>query len=63
MQNVNVYVSRLRAWMQRVQGISTKYLDSYLGWFRLLDRSGPKGAQPALVLEAAMGNQIVTSIR
>jgi hypothetical protein len=29
----------------------------------LLDRSGPKGLQPALVLDAAMGNQSVTSIR
>ncbi|MCO4244571.1 IS1595 family transposase, partial [Acidovorax facilis] len=37
--------------------------DSYLGWFRLLDRSGPMGPQPALVLGAAMGNQDVTSIR
>ena len=62
-QNVNAYVSRLRSWMQRFKGIATKYLDSYLGWFRLLDRSGPKGLQPALVLQAAMGNQSVTSIR
>ena len=62
-QNVNAYVSRLRGWLQRFKGIATKYLDSYLGWFRLLDRSGPKGLQPALVLDAAMGNQSVTSIR
>ena len=62
-QNVNAYVSRLRAWMQRFKGVATKYLDSYLGWFRMLDRSGPMGPQPAQVLEAAMGNQGVTSIR
>ena len=50
--------------MQRFKGVATKYLDSSLGWFRLLDRSDPRGGlQPALVLEAAMGNQSVTSIR
>ena len=54
-QNVNAYVSRLRGWMQRFKGVATKYLDSYLGWFRLLDRSSPMGLQPALVLGAAMG--------
>ena len=62
-QNVNAYVSRLRGWLQRFKGVATKYLDSYLGWFRMLDRSGPTGLQPALVLGAAMGNQGVTSIR
>ena len=62
-QNVNAYVSRLRGWMQHFKGVATKYLDSYLGWFRMLDRSGPTGLQPALVLGAAMGNQSVTSIR
>ena len=59
-QNVNAYVSRLRAWMQRFKGVATKYLDSYLGWFRMLDRAGPTGLQPALVLGAAMGNQSIT---
>ena len=49
--------------MQHFKGVATKYLDSYLGWFRMLDRSGPMGPQPALVLEAAMGSQAVTSIR
>jgi hypothetical protein len=29
----------------------------------MLDRSGPMGPQPALVLEAAMGSQGITSIR
>ena len=48
--------------MQRFKGVATKYLDSYLGWFRMLDRSGPTGLQPALVLRAAMGNQSITSV-
>ena len=62
-QNVNAYVSRLRGWMQRFKGVATKYLGSYLGWFRMLDRSGPVGLQPALVLGAAMGDRGVTSVR
>ena len=62
-QNVNAYVSRLRGWVQRFKGVSTKYLDSYLGWFRLLDRSDPMGLQPAWMLGVAMGNQGVTSVR
>ena len=37
-QNVNAYDSRLKAWMQHFHGVATKYLDSYLGWMRLLDR-------------------------
>lgn len=37
-QNVNAYSSRLKRWMVRFHGVSTKYLPSYLGWMRLLDR-------------------------
>ena len=48
--SVNAYVSRLRGLMQRFKGVAAKYLGSYLGWFRLLDRSGPMGPQDALVL-------------
>jgi transposase-like protein len=36
-QNVNAYHSRLKSWISDFKGISTKYLESYLGWFRLLD--------------------------
>ena len=36
-QNVNAYDSRLKAWMKRFNGVATKYLESYLGWMRLLD--------------------------
>jgi transposase-like protein len=38
-QNVNAFDSRLKTWMRRFNGVATKYLDSYLGWFRALDRS------------------------
>ena len=37
-QNVNNYVSRLKGWMHRFKGVATKYLASYLGWHRWLDR-------------------------
>ena len=36
-QNVNAYHSRLKAWIRRFHGVSTKYLDHYLGWFRYMD--------------------------
>ena len=36
-QNVNAYHSRMKAWFARFHGVATKYLDHYLGWFRLLD--------------------------
>ena len=29
---------RLKAWMKHFHGVATKYLESYLGWMRLLDR-------------------------
>ena len=36
-QNVNAYGSRLKNWMIHFHGVSTKYLDNYLGWMRILD--------------------------
>lgn len=38
-QNVNAYHSRLKGWIERFHGVATKYLDHYLGWFRLMDTS------------------------
>ncbi len=37
LQNVNAYHHRLKAWMRRFQGVATKYLSHYLGWFRIKD--------------------------
>ena len=37
--NVNNYDSRLKSWMRRFNGVATKYLDSYLGWYRACDRN------------------------
>jgi len=36
-QNVNNYHSRLKGWIQRFNGVATKYLDHYLSWFQFLD--------------------------
>ena len=36
-QNFNNYHSRLKGWMQRFNGVATKYLDHYLSWFDFLD--------------------------
>jgi transposase-like protein len=36
-QNVNAYHSRLHGWMNRFNGVATKYLDNYLSWFRFFE--------------------------
>ena len=53
-QNVNAYVSRLRSWMRRFKGVATKYLASYLGWFRMLDCTPGVAPQPASILALAI---------
>ena len=53
-QNVNAYASRLRSWMRRFKGVATKYLASYLGWFRMLDRAPGSAPEPASVLVLAI---------
>ena len=52
-QNVNAYASGLKTWMVRFRGVATKYLDSYLGWRRMIDREGDD-ATPAHYLMAAV---------
>ncbi|WP_249226949.1 IS1595 family transposase [Alicyclobacillus mengziensis] len=36
-QNVHAYHSRLKEWMERFKGVSTKYLDNYMTWFAYID--------------------------
>lgn len=36
-QHVNNAHNRLKGWLDRFQGVATKYLDNYLYWFRWLD--------------------------
>jgi len=58
-QNVNAFDSRLKNWIRRFNGVATKYLDSYLGWFRTLDRSAPAGLLPASLLALAINSNTV----
>jgi hypothetical protein len=36
-QIANNYHSRLKGWIQRFNGVATKYLDHYLSWFQFLE--------------------------
>lgn len=43
-QNVNAFHSRLKKWMVRFNGVSTKYLQNYMNWFALLEETKTDGA-------------------
>lgn len=51
-QNVNGYISRLKNWMRRFNGVATKYLASYLGWRRMLDLQGSRLTEEKLLISA-----------
>ena len=51
-QNINAYDSRLKEWMKHFHGVATKYLESYLGWMRLLDREKEITARQLLAVFA-----------
>jgi transposase-like protein len=51
-QNVNAYDSRLKQWMGRFNGVATKYLDSYLGWRRLIERTRTEISPQEVLLSA-----------
>jgi len=51
-QNVNAYDSRLKQWMRRFNGVATRYLDSYLGWRRMIERSQITISPQAILLAA-----------
>lgn len=53
-QNVNAFYSRLKLWMARINGVATKYLESYLDWFRSLDRFAGNALKPSSFLASAM---------
>jgi transposase-like protein len=54
-QNANAYHGRLKGWMQRFRGVATSYLESYLGWFRALDRASRSRNRTAPMLKLALG--------
>ncbi len=53
-QNVNAYTSRLKAWMAPFKGVASKYLASYLGWRRMIERDGDR-LMPRHCLAEALG--------
>ena len=53
-QNVNAYDSRLKGWMARFHGVATRYLPTYLGWRRCLERFADH-LTPSIFLAQAMG--------
>jgi len=52
--NVNAYHSRFKQWLNRFNGVATKYLPSYLGWRRWLEK-GEDIITPQTALAAALG--------
>jgi hypothetical protein len=52
-QNVNAYGSRFKQWLGRFNGVATKYLQSYLGWRRWLEK-GEDAVTPKNLLAAAL---------
>ena len=54
-QNANAYHGRLKGWMHRFKGVATSYLESYLGWFRALDRTSRSRDRAPPMLKLALG--------
>ena len=54
-QNANAYHGRLKGWMHRFRGVATSYLESYLGWFRALDRASRSRNPAPPMLRLALG--------
>jgi hypothetical protein len=52
-QNVNAYGSRFKQWLGRFNGVATKYLQSYLGWRRWLEKD-EDAVTPKNLLAAAL---------
>lgn len=53
-QNVNAYHKRMKEWMIRFHGVSTKWLSRYMGWRRMLDNT-QNDLSPSQVLCYAIG--------
>jgi len=55
-QNANNYHGRLKGWLRKFKGVATRYLDSYLGWFRATDQIPDTISNPASFLALAIGS-------
>jgi len=52
-QNVNAYHSRFHGWLRRFNGVATRYLSNYLGWYWAIDQD--RIDSPETLLKAAIG--------
>jgi hypothetical protein len=59
-QNVNAYDSRLKEWMRRFHGVSTRYLPHYLTWRHMIERLGETATPAGFVLDAVARNAVST---
>lgn len=58
-QNVNGFHSRLKGWMARFNGVSTKYLQNYMNWFALLEETKAAGAgQEAVFMKRSVPSAV-----
>lgn len=60
-QNANGYHGRLKGWIARFKGVATDYLESYLAWFRALDRASQTRRKSAPLLALAIGLAGITN--
>lgn len=51
-QNVNSYTRRFKAWMAPFNGVASKYLATYLGWRRMIERDGDRLTPRHAIAEA-----------
>ncbi|MCD5415740.1 IS1595 family transposase [Candidatus Bipolaricaulota bacterium] len=58
-QNVNAYHSRLKTWIRRFNGVATKYLPNYLGWYRWLDNNTNAKTPQTWFLTAVGGSRLI----
>lgn len=59
-QNVNNYHMRLKKWIDRFNGVASKYLDNYLAWFKFLDNKAFENTQEILI-ESCLHNTCETN--
>ena len=59
-QNVNNYHMRLKKWMDRFNGVASKYLDNYLAWFKFIDSKAFEDTTGILV-ESCLHNTCETN--
>ena len=63
-QRINAYHSRLKEFLTRFRGVSTKYLDNYLAWNTARDMISLRGAEEeAPILQEAMVARMTTLLR